>query len=88
MPVRNEFRHVTIDPERDLLTRQELAWVMRVSRGYVDAACRWGFVMPGGTATLVEFRAWLVKNPEFRKGRAYAKRDLTTKGTENRNERN
>jgi len=46
-----------------LLTASELAYELRRSLKYVYAMRRRGFLMPGGTATVSEARAWLVRNP-------------------------
>lgn len=46
-----------------LLKIKELAAALRRPRSYVHAMKRRGFVMPGGTATLSEARAWLARNP-------------------------
>lgn len=67
MPTKAEFRKIEVDPSQDLLTREELAWCLRVHRSYVDAMVRSGFFMPAGTSTLNEARQWLRENPKFRK---------------------
>ncbi len=46
-----------------LLTAKELAAALRRHLNYVDAMKRAGFLMPGGTATVDEARAWLARNP-------------------------
>jgi hypothetical protein len=49
-------------PEK-LLTVKELAFELRRSTKFVYAMRALGFEMPGGTATVTEARAWLMKNP-------------------------
>lgn len=46
-----------------LLTVKELARAVKRSPGYVYTARMRGFKMPGGVATVAEFRAWLAANP-------------------------
>jgi len=46
-----------------LLCVSELAFELRRSTKYVYAMRKRGFIMPGGTATLEEARAWLARNP-------------------------
>ena len=45
-----------------LLNAKELAFVMKKNVSYVYAAKSKGFIMPGGVATLTEFRSWLARN--------------------------
>lgn len=52
-----------------LLNVNELAGELRRCRQYVYWMKRWGFAMPGGTATLAEARAWLAAHPEFAMGK-------------------
>lgn len=47
--------------------RQELARRLGKSYGYVSAAVRFGFPMPGGLASVDEFREWHAANPTFTK---------------------
>ena len=58
----------------DLLTTKELAAALGKSRTYVCAMKRCGFIMPGGTATVAEARAWLVRNPCPRSRRVFIAR--------------
>ena len=46
-----------------LLSTGELAAALGRSVRYVYAMRASGFLMPGGRATLLEARAWLVRNP-------------------------
>lgn len=60
----------TLYLENQLLAIKELADALRKHRSYVDQMKARGFEMPGGTATISEARAWLVRNPapKSRKG--------------------
>lgn len=49
--------------EEKLLKPKELAAALRRNVSFVYAMRRRGFVLPGGTATLTEARAWLILNP-------------------------
>ena len=60
----------------ELYTVKELAGAIRRSESYVYLARRYGFVMPGGLASVDEFRQWLTANPGFNTKRAR----LVTKG--------
>lgn len=50
---------------RELLNVNELADALGRGRKYVWWMKRWGFAMPGGTATLEEARDWLRRHPDF-----------------------
>ncbi|MDD4348597.1 MAG: hypothetical protein PHF70_05770 [Opitutales bacterium] len=62
-----------------LLCVSELAYELRRSTKFVYRMRKLGFIMPGGTATLEEARAWLARNPSpF----AEKQRILSTTGNE------
>ncbi len=54
-----------MDTREELLNVNELADALRRNRKYVWWMKRWGFCMPGGTATLGEARTWLAEHPDF-----------------------
>lgn len=56
-----------------LKTIDELAAALSRSRYYVSAMKRAGFLMPGGTATVIEARDWLRDNPQFSSKEAWRK---------------
>jgi len=59
-----EFEKLTVDWDRDLLSAQELAYVMRVSYYTVSKWRSRGLKFPGGTITLREAREWLRANED------------------------
>ena len=61
MPKQDNFRPIEVDPDKDLLTTQELAFCLRVSDRYVYGMRAAGFQMPAGTATLSEARTWIIE---------------------------
>ena len=58
---------------KKLLYADELAEALRRSRGYICAMKSAGFLMPGGTASVEEARAWLREHPNFSTTAYYAK---------------
>lgn len=65
-----------------LVDRQELARRLGKSYGYVSKAVAFGFPMPGGVASVDEFRKWHSENPDFSKAAADA---LTSKRSRPKN---
>lgn len=55
--------HRGLKPMSKLLCVSELAYELRRSTKFVYRMRKRGFIMPGGTATLEEARAWLARNP-------------------------
>lgn len=53
-----------IDTDPRLYTSKELAEKLRRHVNFVYAMRRLGFRMPGGTATLAEARAFLLRHPQ------------------------
>jgi hypothetical protein len=60
------------DPEA-LLTIKELAAAVKRHRSYISAMKRDGFPMPGGLASVREFREFLARNPFPRRRRPKAR---------------
>lgn len=63
-----------------LFRADELAEELDKGRSYVYAMKAAGFVMPGGTATLEEARAWLRDNPNFSSTGYFKKNEPKPKG--------
>lgn len=57
-----EFEKLNVDWDKDLLSAQELAWVLRVSYYTVSRWRSRGLRFPGGTITVREAREWLQAN--------------------------
>lgn len=60
-----------MNSDQKLLSVKELAAALGKHRNYVHAMRSRGFMMPGGTATLSEARAWQARNPSPRSTRPF-----------------